>query len=432
MEVIFTFNIFVAVVLMFWPVWFSRVWLRLSWVNPLSIVLVIALPVQIMKLIGGPLILIDGGLYDEGFQFAVLMGNLQVLMQVFGVLFFYLLFASMRVEGLVPFKRIDLSSRDLRRAQFLFLLIYLFAMLFLAGSEFGIVNWLINPRAGYQLYRSGQGHWYALAVSSLCVSFVLALLAKPVPRSVLWVTFSYLFFGYFLGSKGTLLSIFTTAVIFLWFMGWKYLGRVIWVGVPIIFSLLLLNLFLALSDGFDLQSVLEYFDYYKNAADYYRGYISGEVPLFWGDVLWSSFWGYVPRAVWPDKPFVYGILLVNEIFYPGQAELTNTPAFGGAVEQFADFGVAGVVVQSFFSSQSLTTALFLYLIFNRPGLSFRRISLATVMLLLVQYGAAFGSYFPGGLYVFLLLATLGAIRFMRIRRRRFSATHKLTTKELGT
>lgn len=416
MEAFFIINICVAVVLLFWPVYFSRVWLGLSWVNPLSIVFVVALPVQIMKLVGGPLVLIDDGLYDHGFQFAVLMGSLQTLMQAFGLVFFYILFAGVRVERLLPFRKVFLSFRDLRRAQIAFMLIYVFAMLLLASSAYGVVNWFVNPREGYQLYRAGQGHWYALAVSSLSISFVLALLARPRPRSVLWATLLYLFCGYFLGSKGALLSIFTTAAIFLWFLNWRHLGRVIFFGMPLIFGLLLLNLFLALSDGFALQSVVEYFDYYKNAADYYRAYLSGEISLFRGDVLMSSLWGYVPRAVWADKPFVYGVLLVNEIFYPGQAELTNTPAFGGAVEQFADFGVLGVIVLSFFSSQSLMSALLVYLIFKRPRLDFQHVSLATVMLVLVQFGAAFGSYFPGGVYIFVLFAALGTIRLLRIRR----------------
>src|SRR5450830_1500114 len=82
---------------------------------------------------------------------------------------------------------------------------------------------------------------------------------------------------------------------------------------------LLFNLYLALADQFDLQAIFEYFDYYKNAADYYRGYLSGEINLFHGDVLLTSLWSYVPRGIFPDKPIVYGILHVNEIFFPGQA-----------------------------------------------------------------------------------------------------------------
>jgi len=59
-------NILMALALPFWPVWFSRVVVGLGWVNPFSILFVLLLRVQVMMLIGGPVVLIDGGLFDEG------------------------------------------------------------------------------------------------------------------------------------------------------------------------------------------------------------------------------------------------------------------------------------------------------------------------------------------------------------------------------
>jgi hypothetical protein len=193
------------------------------------------------------------------------------------------------------------------------------------------------------------------------------------------------------------------------------------IGAPLLFALLLINLFLALGDAFELQSILEYFDYYKNAADYYNAHFKGELPLFWGDVTLSSLWSYVPRALAPDKPAVYGILLVNEHFFPGAAELTNTPAFGGAVEQYADFGVLGVLVFGFFSAQAVLTALISYLLFIRPGMKMQHVSVGTLALLLVQYAPAFGSFLPSALYLLLLGFVLVALRVMRTRRRGNSA-----------
>jgi hypothetical protein len=211
-----------------------------------------------------------------------------------------------------------------------------------------------------------------------------------------------------------MLTMFGATLIFLWFLHWRHLNKLLMLGTPLVFGLLLFNLYLALLDAFDLQAIFEYFDYYKNAADYYRGYFEGQFDLFWGEVAWSSIWGYVPRAIWPEKPSVYGILLVNEIFYPGQAEMTNTPAFGGAVEQFADFGVVGVVFYGLFSSQSMLTALFSYLLFRRPGFEPHRVNVATVMLMLVQFAPAFGSFFPGGLYLILSASVLGLVILARI------------------
>jgi hypothetical protein len=414
MEILYSVNIFLAFGLLLWPLWFSRVVLGLGWVNPFSILLVLSLPVQVMKLIGGPMTLIDDGLFDFGYQFALLMGNAYTLAQVVSMALFFILFRSIRVERYVPWRKRDLQPVELLRSARMCFAIFGLSFLLLASAEFGLVNWLINPRTGYQLHRTGQGHWYALAVSFLSASYLMSFLARPRPGPLLLTTALHVVAAYFLGSKGIMLTMFGATLIFLWFLHWRHLNKLLMLGTPLVFGLLLFNLYLALLDAFDLQAIFEYFDYYKNAADYYRGYFEGQFDLFWGEVAWSSVWGYVPRAIWPEKPSVYGILLVNEIFYPGQAEMTNTPAFGGAVEQFADFGVVGVVFYGLFSSQSMLTALFSYLLFRRPGFEPHRVTVATVMLMLVQFAPAFGSFFPGGLYLIVSASVLGLVMLARI------------------
>lgn len=412
MAFIYLLNIAVSALLLLWPMWFARSQLQLSWINPFSITLMVTIPVDLMKLFVGPLFLVEGGLFDTGYQYALLMTNLLALSQVAGAVFFLRFAKSFRAHQYLPFQRIWLGQRDMYRGANFFLLIFFVALFLLANAEFGVLNWLQNPRMGYQMYRAGQGHWYALAISALSVSFVLTFLAHPSASRLLRNMVVYLVMGYFLGSKGVLLTIFSATLVFLWFMHWRHLGKLMFVGAPLLFGLLIFNLYLALGNIFELGSIIGYFDYYKNAADYYRSYLNGEINLFHGEVFISSLWAYVPRIIWPDKPVVYGILHINELFYPGLAEI-STPAFGGAVEQYSDFGVMGVVVFGFFSSQAILTGILSYLIFKRPGIRLRRISLATVLLFLVQYAPAFGSLLPGGLYLLLLLAVLGALRILR-------------------
>jgi hypothetical protein len=418
MDIFYTLNILTAVIVTLWPVWFSRRLLHLPLVNPFTITMVIGLPVQLFKLFGGPMVLIDEGLADTGYQFALLMSNVQVIAQTLGLIGFYWFFSRTRAERYLPMQRLTLGRADLRSAEYCFLALFLASFLMLTMSDFGLVAWLANPRAGYQLHRSGQGQWYALATSFLGVAFLLSFLGRPKPRNVLKNTLFYLALSYFLGSKGIMLSIFTASVIFLWFIRWKHLGRLLFLGTPVVILLLLVNLFLALSDGFGLQAILEYFDYFKNGSDYYHAYFAGQIDLFYGQIFWSNLWAYVPRGFWPEKPFVYGVLLVNEFFFPGQAELTNTPAFGGAVEQFADFGVAGVVVFGLFSVQSIITACFSYFTFRRPGIRFDQVTMATVFLMVVQFAPMFGSFFPGALYVGLLGFVLAVVRLCRRSRSR--------------
>jgi hypothetical protein len=415
MEILYALNILAAVALMFWPAWFSRRVLGLPTLNPFTVSMAIGLPVQMFKFFGGPMALIDDGLADTGYQFALLMSNVQIVAQTLGTVLFYQFFTKTRVDRYLPLRRLKFVATDLGRAEVALLLLCGLSYVILALSDFGLVGWLTNPREGYQLHRTGAGQWYALAQSFLGAAFVVSFMHRPTARHVLTRTLLYLFLSFFLGSKGVMLAIFISAVVFLWFIRWKHLNKLLLVGTPVVIVLLLFNLYLAMSDGFGIDTILEYFDYFKNAADYYRAYFTGEVKLFHGEVLLTSLWAYAPRGFWPDKPVVYGILLVDEIFYPGQAELTNTPAFGGAVEQFADFGIPGVVVLSLFSAQSIVTAFFSYLTFRRPGIEFGRVTLAAIAIMVVQFAPGFGSYFPGALYAVVLGLVLLVVRACRWR-----------------
>lgn len=420
MPVFFVLNLVAATLLILWPVWFSRRILHLPLLNPFTITLLISLPVEAMKLFGGPLVLLGDGLFDSGYQFAVLASNVLLVSQMVGLAFIFRCCTVFQVQQSLPLGRILLAPRGLRRAARLFLVLYLVAFWLLASSDFGLINWVINPREGYQLYRTGQGHWYALAISSLSVSMLLSFLAQPKPRSVLWRTPIYLGLAYLLGSKMVLLNIFTSTLIFLWFLDWKHLTKLLLFGAPLLFVVLIWNLFLALSDGFEVRAILEYFDFYKNAADYYHAYMNNEISLYWGKIASTSFTSYVPRALWTDKPSVYGILIINEIFYPGQAELTNTPAFGGAVEQFADFGFPGLVLNGLCGSFTILTAAASYLIFRNPGVDLRRVTPVIVVILLVQFVPTFGLFFPGLLYAILTLLVALTVALVRCRGRRFA------------
>ncbi len=410
-------NIVASVLLLFWPVLFARTVLRLQWINPLSIIFMITMPVDLMTLFAGSFS-IEEGLFDIGYQFALLMNNILSLAQICGAIFFFWLSNSIGAHRYVPFQHALLEPRKLKYSSIFFLLIFLLALFIMASAEYGFLNWLHNPREGYQLYRAGQGQWYALATSAMAVSFVLALLARPTAANVLRVTVFYLGVGYLLGTKGVLLGIFTTMLIFLWFLRWPHLGKMVLFGMPFIFGLMIWNLYLAVGQGLELLTIFAYFDHFKNGADYYRSYLNNEVGLFYGEVVMSSLWAYVPRSIWPDKPWAYGVTLVNEIFYPGQAELTNTPAFGGAVEQFADFGLLGIILFGIFSSKAILTGLFSFLIFRKPGLRFDRVTLSTVMLIIVQYAPGFGNYLPFGLYFFQLFLNLVILHLLFCSSRR--------------
>ncbi len=413
MTVLFVMNLASSFLVLLWPIWFSTSVLRLNLINPFTLLLCLSLPFEIMKLYVGPLVLIDQGLFDEGYQFALLMTNLFSIMQILGLLFFLRLFCIMKLDDLF-YKRFGyLRRKNIYRSAQIFFIVYILSMYQFMSAEYGVVNWLLNPREGYQLYRTGFGHWYALSVSALSASFLLFFLAKPEPRSLLWVTLWHMIMAYFLGSKGLILSLFAASLVFMWFIRWKHLYKFLILGAPIIFCLLLYNLYQALQDSFDILAIAQYFDYYKNAADYYNAYFYNEIRLYYGEIFLSSFWSYIPRFLFPDKPFVYGITLINEFFYPGQAELTNTPGFGGAVLEFADFGLIGIFLYGFFSSESIMLALTSSIIFKGRRIDFYKINIAIFAILLTQYAPGFGSYLPTALYLVLLFVVVLTVRIKK-------------------
>jgi hypothetical protein len=419
MTLLYVINLLAAFALLLVPLYFSVKVLRLPLLNPFTIVLTVNIPIELMKIYVGPHLLLDAGLFDRAYQFALLMGNLSLFVAATSLIAFYSLFRRIAVDQFLPFDRYALTPRDMRRGARIFLLGFLLSFYILTSNEFGLINWINNPRMGYQVYRVGQGHWYALATSLLSVSMVLSALSDPSPKKIIIGGAFYLILGYFLGSKGLLLSIFSTTLILLWFIRYKNIDKIILLGFPVILFLMIFNLYLALGD-LDPTLVVGYFDHYKNAADYYEGYFDGSVNLFYGKIAATSFWEYVPRGVWPEKPFVYGVLHVNEIFFPGQAELTNTPAFAGAVNHFADFGVFGVIIFGLFSPISISSAFLSYLIYTRPGINFKRATLVSVLMLVIMFAPGFGEFFPGAVYLGLLIFVASLIISVRVRRNRLA------------
>jgi hypothetical protein len=408
-------NLLLAVTLLAVPLWFSRYYLRLPLINPLTIVMLVWLPMEVMRLLVGPPVLIEGGYSSPGFQYAVLMTNLLTISQTAGTVFFFKLFAACRIERFLPFKSVPLPPKQLRRASWVFLGIFVFAFCLLASAEIGILAWLQNPRAGYQFYRAGEGHWYALSLSALSVMAMLAYFAKPVPSAILIKTLFFLSLAYLLGSKGAILAHFAASLVVLWFVGWRHVTKVFVLAAPLVFAALLYNLYLAYGDAFELQSVLSYFEYYKLGAVYYQSVLDGDIPLLHGQVFLSSFWAYVPRVFFSTKPVIYGVLYVNELFFPGAAEATHFPDFGGAVAEYADFGPAGVALFGFFRGQAILNAALYYLVFRAPRVQPRRLSLGAFLAVLALAGPNFGVFFPGLLYLMLLAAVAVTTRFTQLR-----------------
>lgn len=105
-----------------------------------------------------------------------------------------------------------------------------------------------------------------------------------------------------------------------------------------------------------------------------------------------------------------------EYFYPGLAEQTHTPAFGGPVAFFADFGIMGVILASIFNIK-LFIQLFAYrLIFNKENYYSLVKDPLAIVLLILQFAPSYLDFFifPWNLFLFLITLLLMSI-FSRIK-----------------
>lgn len=408
-EILYSINILISILVIFLPAWYSNKYLRLPIFNPISLILVVFFPFQIMKIIVGPYYTIEGGLFNLGYQYALLMNNLFYSFELISIITLFSIFKNLKIENFYIFNNLNTSSKNIKFNMWIYLLIYIILMVELMNSEYGILNWLMNPREGYQNFRAGHGFIFALALSALSMSLICSFLSSPNINSVLIRSIPFMVMAYFFGSKTVLLSFFSANLIFLWFLKWRKLELMVVLITPVVFSIVLWNFYLAIGDSLSIVSIIDYFDYYKNASIYYSDMINEKISLFYGDIFISSFWSYVPRSFYPEKPYIYGMLHINEIYYPGYAELGHTPAFGGAVEQFADFGVAGVIFFGLLNTNAFLFALTTYLIFYKPGLILYKKNISVIIAFIILFGPNFGTYFSG--FTYFLLITLVFLMF---------------------
>lgn len=412
MVIFYFFNLLFAFLLIISPLWWSKKLLNLEFLNPVSIGIICILPIELFRLFIGQMVLGDGLIAPE-YQFAVMMTNIQQSAGL-GLLYLTAKIPSTRLLPTLLPKLGIYTPRDLRNFSFIFYIFYLAAFLTLALRSGGVSDWLIDIRGSYIEKREGNGIFYAAALSFLSISYFFAGVASK--NSKIFSTLSLLYFisVYVLGSKGFILQFFIFFLIVIYRQRQYKIGKALTIMIPLAFILLIFNFF-SQRDSIDLTALAEYFDYYPNAAMYYKDYFSGAINLFYGEVIASSFWAYLPRALFPEKPYVYGILHVVEIYYPGGAESGNTPAFYGGVPQFADFGIIGVLV---FSLTNLSPVLYFvglrYALKDKAFLNYGTMSGRTILICILLFSPSFGSFLPFGLLVSLLIAISIVIKSVRM------------------
>lgn len=367
----------------------------------------VTMPVALFKTFIGPAYLLEDGLFDKYYNYALFMSNLQLLITLQVTRFFLKVFKSYKTSLQKIVKKITPKWKVKRSKMFflsfLFLFLFFLSFYILSTNSLGFINWIISPRTGYQFHRTGAGQYYALALLFLSTSFSLRLLFLKKTKNILLFTILYIIFSWLLGSKHIILNFCIYTIIILWFRQFKHLGKFIRYFTPIIFIPMLLNF-----GSFDLNDVASYFDYYVNSAMYFKEYFTGNIDLFWGEIRTTEFWALFPRSIFPDKPYVYGFLLVNEHFFPGAAEATHTPAFGGPIASFADFGVLGVIWDSLFNFQLWFQLLCYHIVFTNKNIETLKSNPIYIYVFLLLFAPNFLQFlpFPLSLITFLFLSSI--------------------------
>jgi hypothetical protein len=407
---IYCLNIISSFIFIFIPIFIGRFLFKIQLVNPISIPIFVYLPLVSMKMYIAPFLILENAIKDAGYQMALFVFSISQISVLIGSIMYYITFQRL-VDLFINERKNSISILKINHASKIFILLYLLLILIISKNTIGILEWISNPRLGYQLNRGGYGVHYALAYTFISIAMVLDFFSKIKVKNLLLSSVKFFVLGYLLGTKGIFIQNFICLLIFIYFIDKKSINKIIIFGLPIILLIMTINLYMSIGSNFGLNEFLSYFDHYINASMYYNEFIKGGISLFNGEILISSFWGYVPRGIFPDKPYVYGTLLVNELFYPGQAELTNTPAFDGGVEQFADFGIIGVVFTSIFGFQAFQYGALSSAVFNSKFHLEKR-NIFTIMIFLVMFTPGFGVYFSGIYYFLLLLITLVTINFI--------------------
>jgi len=250
------------------------------------------------------------------------------------------------------------------------------------------VLWLTHSREAYQRYRAGVGVWWSLAQATLMLFFLAALFRWGKTRLKVWLLV-LLCSGtaFFLGSKSFILAYPVVGAFYIHFLIRRLRALTFILGGALLLAGVV-GLQLVQRTAANVSDAIHYFDYFNYSARFLENF--HRHAFRWGQITLSDLWFYVPRALYPEKPFVYGQNLLLRYIYPGfDATVRRTGFTPGMLPWsvgYADFGVPGVVGTGFLAAW-VSKAVFERFLLRRDLLS---------LALLVQVGFVnFIELFPG-------------------------------------
>ncbi len=257
----------------------------------------------------------------------------------------------------------------------------------LVASGAGVM-WLTDSREAYQRHRAGVGVWWSLSQATLMLAFLTALFRwGNTQLKVLLQVVLFSSAAFFLGSKSFILAYPVVGALYVHFLLRRLRALTAMVGGALLL-LCVVALQLVQHTADTVSDAIRYFDYFTYSARFlenFRNHAFG-----WGQITLSNLWFYVPRGLYPEKPFVYGQNSLLRFIYPGfEATVRRTGFTPGMLPWsvgYADFGIPGVVAAGFLAAW-ISKAVFERFLLRRDLLS---------LALVIQLGFVnFIELFPG-------------------------------------
>lgn len=334
--------------------------------------IILTIPIIFLKRTGS--LFIDIIKFDDPyFQFSILMDNLRLFIILFQTLFLIrylsslekIFFKVFRILRIFAIRKMTSKNSNLIFC-FTFLL-YLITFLILTNTNTNTITWILNPRLGYQYYREGAGIWYAFSIIFLGLNSVILFIYRITKfKYFIFYSLLYTYLWYLFGGKAYIISFFTLLLLSSTIhFDYKITKKIFIVGFSSVFIIILFLFFnrgfyLTLTDSVD--SIFSYFDHYYYSNLFYSDVFNSKFDFFYGKIFATNFYKYIPRAIFNEKPYVYGSVLLNEIYLPGMAQLGHTPEFAGQADYYADFGVMGVIIFNLFDLNFLFNTFFYLLV----------------------------------------------------------------------
>ena len=265
-----------------------------------------------------------------------------------------------------PGKNLSLPNKSklLFLTSFFFLALLSFILLGLNGV--GITTWLLNNREAYISGRSGNGIYYISYQVFIVLFFISSLVSiKNLIPKIFGVSLSLLL-AYLTGSKGFLLGL----IIAILFYYDSFIKKITFKELVLFgfLGLIAINALLLIQSN---TTLLNYgsTDFYNNFLLLIQANLSNDFTFYYGQLSFEdSFWNLIPRALYTDKPFIYGQTRLVALVYGEQTVISgNTPSFTSLGVPYADFGIFGVLLNSFVAGffvgvleRSLRKRIFMY------------------------------------------------------------------------